>query len=217
MDSHTLARAIDHTNLRPDAGDADILRLAEEAVRHGFRTACTDSRHIPLLTKLLSGTEVSICSVAGFPLGSAHASVKALEAERAATLGADEVDMVLSVGDLLAGEHDRVEREIRLVREAVPQIVLKVIIECGLLSDGQKRTAARIVVAAGAEFVKTSTGFGHGGATVADVALLRAAVGPGFGVKASGGIRNREQAIALIGAGADRLGTSAGVAIVTPQ
>ncbi len=215
MDLHALAHTIDHTNLRPDAGDDDIRRLAQEAVHHCFRTACTDSRHIPLLTKLLAGTEVSICSVAGFPLGSAHASVKALEAERAVSLGADEVDMVLFVGDILAGEHARAEREIRLVRDAVPGVVLKVIIECGLLSDALKQTAARIVVAAGADFVKTSTGFGHGGATVADVALLRAAVGPDFGVKASGGIRNREQAVALIEAGADRLGTSAGIAIVT--
>ena len=214
MNSKDLAHTIDHTNLRPDAGDADIRRLGEEAVHHGFRTACTDSRHIPLLAEIIEGTEVQICSIAGFPLGSAHASVKALEAERAVALGAHEVDMVLSVGDLVTGEHGRVEQEIRLVRDAVPDGILKVIIECGLLTDDQKRTAAKLVVAGGADFVKTSTGFGHGGATVPDVALLRTAVGAEFGVKASGGIRTREQALALIEAGANRLGTSAGVAIV---
>jgi len=215
MSPSDIAGTIDHTNLRPDASQADIRRLAEDAISHGFKTVCTDSRHIPLLTDIVAGSRVLICSIAGFPLGTAHASVKALEAERAVELGADEVDMVLSVADVLAGELDRVRSEIRLVRDAIPDSVLKVIIECGLLSDDQKRAAARVVAEAGADFVKTSTGFGHGGATVDDVALLRDEVGPDFGVKASGGIRNREQAEALLRAGATRLGTSAGIAIVT--
>lgn len=216
MDPHDLARTIDHTNLRPDASEADIRQLAEDALHYGFRTVCSDSRHIPLLAGIVAGSEVVVCSIAGFPLGTAHGSVKAFEAERAVELGAGEVDMVLSVADVLAGELDRVESEIRLVRDAIPESILKVIIECGLLSDDQKRAAARAVVGAGADFVKTSTGFGHGGATVADVALLRSEVGPDFGVKASGGIRNRDQAESLLKAGANRLGTSAGVAIVTP-
>jgi deoxyribose-phosphate aldolase len=216
MHDAEIAVLIDHTNLRPDAGEHDIRRLAAEAVEHGFRTVCTDSRHIPFLVELLEGSGVPVCSVAGFPLGTAHASVKALEAERAVALGAGEVDMVLSVADVIAGEHRRVEDEIRLVREAIPGAKLKVIIECGLLTDDQKRTAAKLVVAGGADFVKTSTGFGHGGATLEDVRLLRETVGAACGVKASGGIRTREQAEALVEAGANRLGTSAGVAILNP-
>lgn len=215
MDPREIAARIDHTVLRPDAGDAEIRRLADECVAHGFFSACSNTRHVPLLAEVLAGTGVRITSVAGFPLGAALPSVKAFEAERAVAAGAHEIDMVLSVGDLVGGETARVEEEIRLVRRAIPGATLKVIVECGLLSDEQKRTAAAIVVAAGADFVKTSTGFGHGGATVEDVRLLRAAVGPEFGVKASAGIRTREQAEALLAAGADRLGTSAGVGIVS--
>jgi deoxyribose-phosphate aldolase len=212
--TRNLARLIDHTILKPDATDADLLRLAEECVRHGFFSACANSRWVPLLAKTLDGTGVAITSIAGFPLGAAHALAKAGEAALSVELGAAEVDMVLSVGDLKAGEHGRVESDIRAVRDAIPGAVLKVIIECGLLTDDEKRDAARITIAAGADFVKTSTGFGHGGATVGDVALLREVVGPDFGVKASAGIRTRDQAIALVKAGADRLGTSAGVGIV---
>ncbi len=215
MNTSDIAGTIDHTNLRPDASTADIRQLAEDALSHGFKTVCTDSRHLPLLARIVAGSEVLVCSVAGFPLGTAHASVKAFEAERAVELGAGEVDMVLSVADVLAGEFDRVRSEIRLVRNAISGATLKVIIECGLLSNDQKRAAARVVAEAGADFVKTSTGFGYGGATVEDVVLLRNEVGPDFGVKASGGIRNRDQAVALLKAGANRLGTSAGVAIVT--
>lgn len=214
MDSREIAARIDHTILRPDAGDADIRRLAAECIEHGFCSACANTRHVPLLAEILAGTGVRITSVSGFPLGAALPAVKALEAGRAVAAGADEIDMVLSVGDLVAGGTARVEEEIRLVRRAIPDATLKVIVECGLLTDEQKRTAAAIVVAAGADYVKTSTGFGHDGATVEDVRLLRAAVGPDFGVKASAGIRTREQAEALLAAGADRLGTSAGVAIV---
>ena len=210
-----LAPLIDHTILAPEADDAALERLAAEAVRHGFHSACANSRHVPLLVRALRGTNVKITSIAGFPLGAAHPDVKAKEAEIAVALGADEVDMVLSIGDLVSGEHARVEADIRAVREAIPGAVLKVILECGLLTDDRKRCAARISVAAGADFVKTSTGFGHGGATVPDVRLLREVVGPDFGVKASAGIRTREQAEALVAAGANRLGTSAGVAIVT--
>jgi len=215
MEAHDLARLVDHTILRPDATDADLLRLAEECRTHGFFSACASSRHVPLLAEALAGTGVKITSIAGFPLGAEHPKAKAAEAEIAVAAGADEIDMVLSVGDLVAGEHRRVEADVRGVREAIPGAILKVILECGLLSDDQKRDAARLCEAAGADFVKTSTGFGHGGATVEDVRLLSKAVGGRLGVKASGGIRTREDAVRLVEAGATRLGTSAGVAIVT--
>jgi len=209
-----LARLIDHTLLRPDADDRALETLAAECVRHGFYSACASSRHVPLLARALAGTEVRITSIAGFPLGAAHPDIKAKEAEICVALGASEVDMVLSVGDLVSGEYGRVEADIRAVRDAIPGAVLKVIIECGLLTRDQKGEAARITMAAGADFVKTSTGFGHGEATVEDVVLLREVVGPDYGVKASAGIRTREQAIRLVEAGANRLGTSAGVGIV---
>ncbi|MEN8149452.1 MAG: deoxyribose-phosphate aldolase [Planctomycetota bacterium] len=208
-----LAPLIDHTILRPDADDAALAGLAAECVEHGFFSACAHSRHVPLLARELAGTDVKITSIAGFPLGAAHQTVKAREAGICVELGAHEVDMVLSVGDLVSGETARVEADIRAVRDAIPDAVLKVILECGLLTDDQKREAARITMAAGADFVKTSTGFGHGGATVEDVRLLREVVGPDYGVKASAGIRTRDQALALVEAGASRLGTSAGVAI----
>jgi len=211
-----IAPLVDHTILRPDATDDDMRRLAQEALDHGFCSACANTRHVPLLAEVLSGAEVRVTSVSGFPLGAAAPSAKAYEAEEAVRLGADEVDMVLSVGDLVAGEHDRVRDEIALVRRAIPEAVLKVILECGFLTDERKRTGALLAVEAGADFVKTSTGFGHGGATVEDVRLLRAAVGPDVGVKASGGIRTFDQTAALIEAGANRIGTSAGPAIVTP-
>ncbi|MHC4473519.1 MAG: deoxyribose-phosphate aldolase [Planctomycetota bacterium] len=215
MTPEEIAPLVDHTNLRPDASDDDMRRLAEEAVRYGFCSACANTRHVALLAEVLSGTEVRVTSVAGFPLGAATPSAKAYEAGEAVRLGADEVDMVLSVGDLVVGAHDRVREEIELVRGATPGAVLKVILECGLLTDDQKRAGAFLAVEAGADFVKTSTGFGHGGATVTDVRLLREAVGPGVGVKASGGIRTFAQAAALIAAGANRLGSSSGPSILT--
>ena len=210
-----IARIIDHTVLSPAAGDAEIERLAEECLTHGFFSACANTRHVPRIATLLAGTSVRITSVSGFPLGAALTAVKAFEAEAAVAAGAHEVDMVISVGDLTAGEHGRAEADIRAVRDAIPGAVLKVILECGLLTEEQKRTGALLAVAAGADFVKTSTGIGHGGATVEDVMLLRRTVGADTGVKASAGIRTREQALALVAAGANRLGTSAGVAIVS--
>jgi deoxyribose-phosphate aldolase len=214
MTPEDIAPLVDHTNLRPDATDDDMRRLAEEAVRYGFFSACANTRHVELLADVLRGTDVRVTSVSGFPLGAATPSAKAYEAGEAVRLGADEVDMVVSVRDLVAGEHRRVSDEIALVRGATPGAVLKVILECGLLTDEQKRAGAFLAVEAGADFVKTSTGFGHGGATVEDVRLLRETVGPGVGVKASGSIRTFEQAAALVAAGANRLGTSAGPAIV---
>ncbi len=208
-----LARLIDHTLLRPAATDEEILRLSAEAVRFSFAAVCVNPRHVPLAVSALRGSPVLVAAVAGFPLGASLPVLKAHEAEEAVRQGAREIDMVLSVGDLVAGRSDRVRADIATVRRAVPDAVLKVILECALLTDDQKRTAALLSVEAGADFVKTSTGF-VGGATAADVRLLREAVGPRIGVKASGGIKTREQALAMVEAGASRIGTSSGVAIV---
>jgi deoxyribose-phosphate aldolase len=215
MQPSDLAPLIDHTLLRPDARDTDILRLCEEAVRCGFAAVCVNPRHVALSVRALSGTAVRVATVAGFPLGATLSAAKAAEAELAVRLGAREVDMVLPVGDLLAGERDRVRCDIAEVRRAVPGAVLKVILECALLPPPLRRDGALIAVEAGADYVKTATGFASGGATVDDVRLLREAVGPAAGVKASGGIRSFAEARAMVLAGANRLGTSCGVAIVS--
>ncbi len=217
METAELARIIDHTLLSPDATREDVLRHAAECVRHRLGCACVNPRHVETLAAALRGSGVRIATVAGFPLGATFPAVKAREAEEAVRRGAHEVDMVISVGDLRAGENRVVLEEIRLVRSAVPGAVLKVILECGLLTDEEKRAGALLAVEAGADFVKTSTGFAAGGATEADVRLLRAAVGPGCGVKAAGGIRTRERALALVAAGASRIGTSAGPALVSER
>ena len=214
MDSSELAGLIDHTELSPTASDRDIEKLAGEALKYRFACACVNGRHVKLLSSLLAGRGVLIATVAGFPLGAGKPAAKADEASRAADDGADEVDMVISIGDLLSGRDGRVANEIRRVRRAIPHVTLKVILECGLLPDDRKTRGAELAVEAGADFVKTSTGFLGSGATVEDVRLLRKAVGPEIGVKASGGIRTYEQAVAMVRAGADRLGTSAGPAIV---
>jgi len=210
----TLASLIDHTILRPDATADDVRRLCAEAVQHGFFTACVAGSHVQTAAAAVAGTRVKVCSIAGFPLGSEESLTKAAEAERVVELGADEVDMVANIGWIKAGRYDHLLDEIARVRDACGDAALKVIIECGLLDDDEKRRAAATVAEAGAAFVKTSTGFGHGGATVDDVRLLAATVGDRIGVKASAGIRTREQAEALVAAGATRLGTSAGISIM---
>jgi deoxyribose-phosphate aldolase len=215
MEPVELAPLIDHTLLRAEASDADILRLAAEAAEHGFAAVCVNSRHVPLAARALAGTSVRVATVTGFPLGASHPAAKAAEAALAVRLGATEVDMVLSIGDLLAGERARVRDDIAEVRRAVPGAVLKVILECALLPPPLRREGALIAVEAGADFVKTSTGFAPGGATVEDVRLLRETVGSRVGVKASGGIRTFAAAAAMVRAGANRLGTSSGVTIVT--
>lgn len=214
---HALARRIDHTLLRPDATGADVDRLCAEACAFGFAAACVQPVFAARATRRLAGSGVGLCVVVSFPHGASSSAVKAVEARRAVEDGADEVDMVLALGALRAGEHAAVRDDIAAVVAAAARARVKVILETALLTDAEKEIGARLAVQAGAHFVKTCTGFGGGGATEADVALLRRVVGPAFGVKASGGIRTRAQAVALLAAGADRLGCSMSVAVVTGE
>lgn len=215
FDRNLLPSMIDHTLLKPDANEAAIRKLCEEAVRHRFRSVCVNGTWVALCQDIIQGTGVGVAAVCGFPLGAMETSVKAREAAIAAEQGASEIDMVLQVGRLLAGEEEAVLRDIEAVVRAVEgQAIVKVIMETGLLTEAAKIAACRLAVQAGAHFVKTSTGFGPGGADVRDIALMRANVPEGIGVKASGGIRDFKTALAMIQAGANRLGTSAGVAIM---
>lgn len=211
-----LAALIDHTLLKPEATAAQIEQLCAEAVRYGFAAVCVNPAYVKLAVRLLRRSSIPVCTVAGFPLGATLPEVKAYEAARALELGAREIDMVLNVGALRSGDEATVARDIRAVAKAVKAGggLLKIILETALLTDDQKRAACRIAKKCGADFVKTSTGFAGGGATVADVALMRQTVGPKLGVKAAGGIRSLADAQALIAAGANRLGTSAGVALM---
>jgi deoxyribose-phosphate aldolase len=209
-----LAAAIDHTLLATTATAADIERLCREAVAHGFGAVCVNPWHLPRAAALLRGQAPVAVTVAGFPLGAAQTDVKAREAGLAVEQGAAGVDMVLNLGAFLGGELDLAAGDIRQVVRACNGAPVKVILETCLLTDEQKRLACRLAVDAGAAYVKTSTGFSRSGATEADVRLLRACVGPDIGVKASGGIKTREDALRLLAAGADRLGASASVAII---
>ena len=209
-----LAGVIDHTLLKPDATRADIERLCDEAKRHRFASACVNPSWVALCAERLRGSGVNVCSVVGFPSGAHTAEVNAFEAKRAIADGASEIDMVIDLGALKSGDDANVERGIReVVRTVPPGTIVKVILETALLSREEKIRGARLAKAAGAAFVKTSTGFA-GGATVDDVRLLRETVGPEMGVKASGGIKTCEQAEAMIAAGATRIGTSSGVSII---
>jgi deoxyribose-phosphate aldolase len=216
LSSTALAGMIDHTLLRPDATTVEIERLCREAREYGFASVCVNSCHVHMCAGLLAGSHVKVCATVGFPLGAMSTEAKVQEAVRAIDDGAQEVDMVMNIGMLKSGSRAIVEEDIRAVVQAAHRrrTLVKVILETGLLQDEEKIIACTIAQHAGADFVKTSTGFGHGGATVADVALMRKTVGPSFGVKASGGIRTREDALALIEAGANRLGASAGIHIV---
>jgi len=209
-----LAGYIDHTLLATNATEEKIVQLCGEARQYGFASVCVNSCWTAVCASLLADTKVNVCTVVGFPLGAMKSESKAFEASQAIADGAREIDMVINVGWLKQGRLDAVERDIRLVKEACGDLVLKVIIETCLLSDEEKRTACRLAVSAGADFVKTSTGFSTGGATEQDVALMRATVGEEVGVKASGGVRSYETAIAMISSGASRLGTSSGIAII---
>ncbi len=210
-----IAAAIDHTLLKPEATHDAIDRVCSEALEHLFAAVCVNSRWIERVAKRLSGSQVTPCSVVGFPFGAAIPGAVADEARRAIDAGAGEIDMVLSVGDALASDWDVVQAGIATVHEACGPVPLKVILETCLLDDAQKRHACEICRDLGVAFVKTSTGFSTGGATVEDVQLMREVVGQHLGVKASGGIRDRATAIAMLEAGATRLGCSAGVAIVS--
>ncbi len=212
-----LAKLIDHTLLKPDATKDDIKRLCEEAKKYGFWSVCVNPAYVSLATEILAETDVKVCSVVGFPLGANAPEVKALEAESAVNDGASEVDMVINIGALKSGDYEFAKEDIRKVVErakARRDTVVKVIIETGLLTEDEKVLACRLVKESGADFVKTSTGFNAPGATVHDVKLMRSVVGSDFGVKASGGIRTYRDAAKLVEAGANRIGTSSGIAII---
>lgn len=211
-----LAALIDHTILKPDATEAEIRTLCAEALLYRFASVCIQPMWIPVAGRLLEGSPVKVCTVVGFPLGAADPGVKAHETLVAIAQGAREIDMVLPVGAMKAGRLDMVRAHVAAVVGACrPGIVTKVILETAFLDDGEKRAACRIAREEGASFVKTSTGFGPAGARVEDIRLMRAEVGPAIGVKAAGGIRDRRTALAMIEAGANRIGASASVAIVT--
>ncbi len=211
-----LARYIDHTLLKPDATEEQIRNLCEEAKTYHFASVCVNPSYVALAAKELAGTDVKVDSVVGFPLGATMPDVKAYEASLAIEAGAQEIDMVINIGALKSGRDDLVREDIgEVVKTAHDQgALVKVIIETALLTGEEKVRACRLAKAAGADFVKTSTGFGPGGATVEDVRLMRETVGLEMGVKAAGGIRSAEKAIAMIEAGATRIGASAGVRIV---
>ena len=210
-----MALRIDHTLLKPEAIQSVLDRLCSEALQYGFKAVCVNSARVAYVSQKVVGSAVAVCAVVGFPLGASPQAAKAFEAAKAIEDGASELDMVLNIGALKDGDLKTVEADIRAVRQAAPgPSVLKVIIETCLLTEAEKTTACEIAKQVGADFVKTSTGFSSGGATVEDVALMRRIVGPEMGVKASGGIKDWETAVAMIEAGADRLGTSSGVAIV---
>jgi deoxyribose-phosphate aldolase len=211
-----VASMIDHTLLKPDATRKEIEELCREAAQYGFATVCVNPTWVALAARRLSGTSVGVCSVVGFPLGATTADVKAYEARRAIYDGAREIDMVINVGALKSGDLGIVERDIAAVVGSSHDCaaITKVIIEAVLLTDDEKVTACTLAKAAGADYVKTSTGFGPGGATAADVALMRRVVGPSMGVKAAGGVRDLDALKAMVAAGATRVGASAGVKIV---
>ena len=214
-----LARMIDHTLLKPDATRKEIEKLCAEARQFGFASVCINPSYVKLCAQLLKDTAVKVCTVIGFPLGATTTETKVFETEQVIRDGAREVDMVINVGMLKSCEFDYVERDIRAVADVAhrSRFITKVIIETGLLTDEEKVKACILAKRAGADFVKTSTGFAKGGATVGDIALMRKVVGSALGVKASGGIRTHEDAAALIASGADRIGASASVKIVTGE
>ena len=214
MDKKTIAAMIDHTLLKPEATPAQIEKLCAEAAEYHFASVCVNPVYIPLAARLLKGTGVKVCCVVGFPLGAIAPEQKAAEAASCAAMGAEELDMVIHVGAAKAGDWALVQRDIAGVVKAAAGRTVKVIIETCLLTDEEKVKACEAAKAAGAHFVKTSTGFSTGGATTHDIALMRKTVGPEMGVKASGGIRDYETAMAMIEAGANRIGASAGIAIV---
>ena len=214
--SADLARMIDHTLLKPEATPGEVQKLCEEAKKFTFASVCINAGYVPLCARLLRGSPVRVCTVIGFPLGATSTATKAFETEQAIRDGAQEVDMVINVGMLKAGELQYVERDIAAVVNAArrQKVLTKVIIETALLTDEEKVKVCLLAKKVGADFVKTSTGFAKGGATAGDIALMRRVVGSAMGVKASGGVRSREDALAMVASGADRIGASASVRIV---
>ena len=210
-----VAGLIDHTLLKPEATKKQLLLLAEEARKHNFATVCVNSSNVRLMTQFLHGSSVPVCAVVGFPLGAMTPRAKAFETREAVRCGAREIDMVVNIGALKSGDYALVQADIRGVVEAARPIGVKVILETSKLNHEEKVIVCALSKAAGAAFVKTSTGFGGGGATTEDVTLMRRIVGAEMGVKASGGVRSRENVDAMVAAGANRIGASASVAIVT--
>lgn len=216
MSQTELASYIDHTLLKPEAIESQFDQLCSEALKYKFKSVCVNSSWVPYVAKKLRGSGIEICSVIGFPLGGMDTRSKAFEARSAISSGATELDMVINVGALKSGNLKLVEEDIRAIKRACRSTtILKVILETGLLTDAEKILACEIAKKADADFVKTSTGFAGSGATVHDIALMRRIVGPQMGVKASGGIKTFHQAVALIQAGANRLGCGASVAVIT--
>ena len=216
LDWQSAARLIDHTLLKPEGTRAQVEKLCREALQFSFASVCVNPTWVPLAARILNGSAVKVCTVVGFPLGATLTAVKRYESAELLRLGAQELDMVMNVGAMKSGDRARVEADIRGVSEAVHQGggSLKVILENVLLTDEEKVAACEICLAAGAEFVKTSTGFASAGATVADVALMRKTVGNRAGVKAAGGIRTAADLKAMVAAGANRIGASASLAIL---
>jgi deoxyribose-phosphate aldolase len=216
LSSRDLAYYIDHTLLKPDATEAQIVQLCEEARRYHFKAVCVNPTWVKRCVAVLSGTDTCVATVAGFPLGASLPEVKAFEAQQVVEAGAREVDMVINIGALKDKDYALVARDIAAVVRAARagSALTKVIIEAALLNDDEKKTACQLACEAGAEFVKTSTGFSTGGATAHDVALMRQVVGPAVGVKAAGGIKTYANALTMIHAGANRIGASASVQII---
>ncbi len=216
MNRKEVARLIDHTLLKPQATPVQVEQLCDQARRYGFASVCINPVYVRLAADKLEGSDVAVCTVVGFPLGATTTSIKVREAQQALADGATEIDMVIHIGALKAGDHQAVQEDIAAVSTACREggALLKVIIEAVLLSDEEKVAACRLAQAAGADFVKTSTGFAGGGATVEDVRLMRRTVGPQMGIKAAGGVRSYADALAMVDAGATRIGASAGVEIV---
>lgn len=214
--AQSIARLIDHTLLRPEAMHADIVELCRQARENNFASVCVNGYWVPLAAAQLTGSSVNVCTVVGFPLGAGSTEAKVAETEDALRAGAREIDMVQNIGALRDSDDETVEEEIALIAAVCHRsgAILKVILETALLTDEQKTSACVLAKNAGADFVKTSTGFGPSGATVHDVALMRRTVGPELGVKASGGIRTLDDLLQMLDAGATRIGASAGVKIV---
>ncbi len=219
MEQKNLAKTIDHTILKPEATANDVEKLCKEAAQFGFASVCVNPCHVPQAVRLLENSGVMVCTVVGFPLGATTTASKCYEATEAVQTGALEIDMVLNIGAVKAGNMDFAEADVKAVVQAVthanPEAIVKVIIETCLLTDDEKKAVCAMLLKTGARFVKTSTGFSTGGATVPDIALMKAAVGDNMLVKASGGVKTNADMMAMLEAGADRIGTSSGVALIS--
>lgn len=214
MNKEEVARTIDHTLLGAEVTKAEVKKKCQEAKEYNFASVCTNPDQVALVKKELAGSEVKVCTVIGFPLGVNLTEIKVKEAEAALKEGADEIDMVMKIGALKEGDYDKVEKDIKAVVKAAQTKIVKVIIETCYLTEAEKIKACEIAKKAGADFVKTSTGFGNGGATVEDIVLMRKTVGQKMGVKASGGVHNLKEAQMMLDAGATRIGASSGVEII---